>query len=343
MAELVFLFVIGILSPFAVGLQIFSNLSFTFSLILVNLLQLPFIIIFYRSYLPNTIGKRRYVLALLLLPAYLFLYELGSRLSSIIVIHLPIIPQHYQDNLMSAYPEDLSKGYFNQSFGYTCLVLLAATSLYVVKLLFKNQHNLSMVETEKLKLELNQLKTQIQPHFFFNTLNNMYSLSIQSSPETARMITALSSIMRYVLYDSSHGKVKLEQEVKFIRSYIHLENLRHTEANLIDFIIQGDIDHIMIEPLLFMPLIENTFKHALHRDTDNKSVKLVLSVDENELIFQTSNQKVLQGDEKHKLYGGIGLTNVRKRLQLLYPRRHELVIHQEDNNFIVTLLINLKW
>ncbi|RZK22174.1 MAG: GHKL domain-containing protein, partial [Flavobacterium sp.] len=179
--------------------------------------------------------------------------------------------------------------------------------------------------------------------FFFNTLNNMYSLSVQSSPETAKMITDLSSIMRYVLYDSNHEKVKLEQEVEFIRSYIHLENLRHTKENLIDFTIQGDINQILIEPLLFMPLIENTFKHALHSDADNKYVKLVLSVDESELIFQTSNQKVLSHDEKHKTFGGIGLNNVRKRLELLYPGRHELVIHTEDDNFIVTLLINLIW
>lgn len=342
-AELAFLLVIGILSPFAVGLQIFSELSFTLSLIVVNLLQLPVIIFFYRFYLPHTIGRRRYTLALILLPAYLLLYELGSRLSSIIVVHLPMIPQRYQDNLMSAHPEDLTRGYFNQSLGYTCLILLAATSLYVVKLLFKNQENLNTVETEKLKLELNQLKTQIQPHFFFNTLNNMYSLSVQSSPETAKMINDLSSIMRYVIYDSSQEKVKLEQEVRFIESYIRLENLRHTQANLIEFKVQGAIGKIMIEPLLFMPLIENTFKHALHRDTDNKFVTLILSVDENELIFQTSNKTVLKDKDSHKAYGGIGLNNVRKRLELLYSGRHELAIYEEADNFIVTLLINLAW
>ena len=341
MAELIYLFVIGVLSPFAVGLQIFSSLSSVLSLVLVNIFQLPVIILFYRIYLPYTIEKRRYRLAVILLPVYLLLYELGSRLSFIIVIHLPFIPASYRNGLSSVHPEDLSQGYFNQSIGYTCLVLLAVTSLYVVKLLFKNQHNLNTVETEKLKLELNQLKSQIQPHFFFNTLNNMYSLSVQHSPETPGMITDLSGIMRYVLYDSSHEKVKLQQETDFIKSYIHLENLRHTQSNLIDFSVQGDTDDVMIEPLLFLPLIENTFKHALHQDIADKWVRLILSVDEKELIFQTSNPKVSPNIATDQNYGGIGLHNVRKRMELLYPNKHELIIHDEADSFIVTLVINL--
>lgn len=341
LAEVIYLFVIGVLSPFAVGLQIFSNLSSVLSLVLVNIFQLPVIILFYRIYLPYTIEKRRYVLAVILLPVYLLLYELATRISFIMAIHLPFIPEPYKNGLSSAHPEDFTQGYFNQSIGYTCLLLLAVTSLYVVKLLFKNQHNLNTVETEKLKLELNQLKSQIQPHFFFNTLNNMYSLSVQNSPETPGMITDLSAIMRYVLYDSSQEKVKLQQEIDFIRSYIHLENLRHTQFNLIDFSIQGNIDHVMIEPLLFLPLIENTFKHALRKDVANKWVKLVLSVDDKELIFQTSNPRILSNTLTDQTYGGIGLHNVRKRMELLYPNKHELIIHDEDDSFIVTLVINL--
>ena len=342
LAELVYLFVIGILSPFAVGLQIFSQFSFTLSLVLLNIFQLPLIVLFYRIYIPYTIGKGRFLLAAALFPVYILVYELGSRLSSLVMIHLPFIPKGYRDNLLSAYPEDLSKGYFNQSLGYTCLVLLAATSLYVVKLLFKKQHNLSVVEMEKLKLELNQLKIQIQPHFFFNTLNNIYSLSVQQSPVAPKMVEGLSSIMRYVIYECRHETVRLEQEVEFIRNYIYLENLRHTERNLIDFSIQGEINNINIEPLLFMPLIENTFKHALHQNMREKWVKMVLSIDENELIFQISNAKNLSPTMTDGKYGGIGLVNVRKRLELLYPDRHELIIHDEPGSFTVTLVISIS-
>ncbi|RBL92396.1 sensor histidine kinase [Chitinophaga flava] len=342
LAEFVYLFVTGVLSPLAVGLQIFSQFSFTLSLVLLNIFQLPLIVLFYRVYLPYTIGKGKYLLALVLFPVYILVYELGSRLSSLVMIHLPFIPKVYRDNLLSAHPEDLSKGYFNQSLGYTCLVLLAASSLYVVKLLFKKQHNLSVVETEKLKLELNQLKIQIQPHFFFNTLNNIYSLSVQQSSGAPRMIEGLSSIMRYVIYECRHETVRLEQEVEFIRNYIYLENIRHASMNLIDFSIQGEINNINIEPLLFMPLIENTFKHALHQNMPEKWVKMVLSIDDNELIFQISNAKNLSATMTEDKYSGIGLVNVRKRLELLYPDRHELIIHDEPGIFTVTLVISIS-
>lgn len=343
-AEFAYLFVVGVLSPFAVGLQIFSHFSYTVSLVLLNILQLPVIVLFYRVYLPKFIGKKSYLLATFLFPFYLLLYELSSRLSCLAIIHIPFIPEGYRTALMGAHPEDFTKGYFSQSIGYTCLVLLAATSLYVVKLLFKNQHNLYLLETEKLRLELQHLKSQVQPHFFFNTLNNMYALSVQNSSETPKMITDLSAIMRYVLYETQQDKVPLQQEIDFIKSYIRLENLRHEQANLIDFSIQGKVTDIVIEPMLFLPLIENTYKHALQKDMPNKWVRLILSVDEDELIFQAANAKLpnpnkLQSNSKQS---GIGLANVRKRVALLYPNRHELVIHNEERTFTATLTIQLK-
>lgn len=339
LAEISYLLFIGIISPLAVGLQIFSKLSFTLSNVVVNILGIPAIILFYRFYLPYTIGKKRYLLALLIFPFYILILELNLRLASITVINMPFVPQEYRNGLMMGHPEDLTKGYFHQSLGWTSLVLLAATSLYVIKLLFKSQHSLYTLETEKLKLELSHLKSQVQPHFFFNTLNNMYSLSVQNSPKTPQMITDLSEIMRYVLYETRNEKVSLQQEINFIKSYISLENLRHTQTDIIDFSIQGDINGIEIEPLLFLPLIENTFKHALHKNIPGKWVRLVLSVDDDELIFQTTNPTVRANEINDALQGGIGLMNVKQRLKLLYPGKHDLVIHDEENSFTVTLVI----
>jgi two-component system, LytTR family, sensor kinase len=341
-AEIAYLVFMCIISPLAVGLQVFttSKLSFSLSLVLINVLSVPSIMLFYRLYLPYTVGRKKYFLAVLFFPVYLILYEINIRLSSLAVIALPFIPEGYRNNLLSANPGDFSHGYFRQTIGYTSLVLLGATSLYVVKLLFKNQHNLYRLETEKLKLELNHLKSQIQPHFFFNTLNNMYSLSVQNSPKTPRMITDLSAIMRYVLYETRNEKVSLEQEVNFIKSYINLENLRHDQPGIIDFSVQGNTGNIEIEPLLFLPLIENTFKHALHENIPDKWVKLVLAVDNDELIFQTSNPRP-ETSLRDKTKSGIGLANVKKRLELLYPGKHELIIHDEAGHFTVTLIIHL--
>jgi len=339
-AEASYLIFVSVLSPFAVGLQLWGNLPFALSLVLLNILGLPVIILFYRLYLPYTIGNKRYGLFLLLFPVYIALYELWGRFASLLMIALPFIPKGYRDNLSYAQPADFTHRYFNQTIGYTSLVLLAATSIYVIRLLFKNQENLSTVETEKLRLELDHLKSQVQPHFFFNTLNNMYSLSVQGSPKTSEMIADLSGIMRYVLYNSQQEKVLLQKEVEFIKSYIHLENVRHDDAEAIEFLIQGDINDLEIEPLLFLPLIENAFEHSLQKVLSNKWVKLALAVDEDELIFQAANPVVTITPRAQE--GGIGLNNVRKRLQLLYPHRHQLTVHQADEVFTVTLTIQLK-
>src|SRR6202012_3576294 len=164
--------------------------------------------------------------------------------------HMPFIPEGYKNAIRQAHPERLLSLHFNEYFGYTILVLLAATSLYLIKLLFKNQYNLSTLENEKLKFELNQLKTQLQPHFFFNTINNLYTLSVQNSPQTPKMINDLSGIMRYILYDARNEQVPLQQEVDFIKSYINLENIRHNEKNIVGLVVQGNTDGIRIEPLL---------------------------------------------------------------------------------------------
>ncbi|HZY40124.1 MAG TPA: histidine kinase [Mucilaginibacter sp.] len=342
-AEAAYLFVIGVLSPLAVGLQIFSNFSFTLSYVMLNTLTLPQVVLFYRFYLPQTIGKKRYLLFFLLFPVFMAVYELCDRLGMLALLYLPFVSSAYKNqNVRPAHPEHLFNPHFNELFGYTGLVLLAATSLYVIKLLFKNQHNLNTLENEKLKLELNQLKAQLQPHFFFNTINNMYSLAVQNSPQTPKMITDLSAIMRYILYEAGTERAPLQRELDFIKSYISLENMRHAESDGISLSVQGDVSGICIEPLLLLPIIENTFKHALHADMHDKWVRLVLAVDEDELVFQAVNPKGPQTGKTGENSSGIGLSNIRKRLELLYPGRHELVIHDEALTFTVILTIRLK-
>jgi two-component system, LytTR family, sensor kinase len=343
-AEIVYLFVIGVLSPFGEGLQIWSvhTIAYSLSYVLINILQFPVIILFYRWYLPATIGKKHYLLFSVLLPVYFFLYGLNSRFGILAVMNMPFIPEGYRQNISGAQPLDFTKGYFNEYFGYTCLVLLGATSLYVIKLLFERQERVNNLETQKLNLELSQLKAQLQPHFFFNTINNMYALSLQHSPQTPKMINDLSGTMRYILYDARNEQVLLQQEIDFIKSFINLENIRHKEDNIIELVVQGETKNISVEPLLFLPFIENSFKHSLHADMPDKWVKLVLTVDENELVFQATNPKMPKSMQPEQSRGGIGLSNIGKRLELLYPKRHELVILDEAHTFTVILTISLK-
>jgi two-component system LytT family sensor kinase len=342
-AEVSFLLVIGVLSPFTVGLQTWSWVSYMLSYVFLSILGLPVIMLFYRMYLPHTIGKRRYILATVLFPVYILLYELSGRLTFVITIAMPFIPKGYRDGLNLAHPLKFNGIFFNEYFGYTWLVLLAATSLYILKLLFRNQYNLFVLENEKLKMELTHLKSQVQPHFFFNTLNNLYALSVKKSSKTSAMIADLSSIMRYVLYETEHEKVPLEKEISIIESYVQLERIRHDEPNLIDFAVQGNPGLTEIEPLLFLPLIENTFKHALQKDLPGKHVKIALVIDDDELVFQTSNPKQNEPVTPAKINdGGIGLKNVKKRLDLLYPGRHQLEIDSVGDTFNVILTIKFK-
>lgn len=339
-SEVIYIILIVIVIPFFVGIQIWDQLSYTFSLILVNILQMPSIILFYRVVLPKTLLKRKIKAFLLLFIPYLAIYELNGRLGAIIVIHLPFVPNGYQGLLKSGHPDSFTYSYFNQTFGYTFLLLLTATALALVKELFKQQQMVYEIAYDKIKIELNHLKAQVQPHFFFNTLNNLYTLSIQQSPTAPIMIANLSEIMRYVIYESEQDKVPLEKEINFICKYIALEKIRHNDPGVIEFELQGDAGLHHIEPLLLLPLIENCFKHALQKNLKDNTVKMVMVIDDEDLIFQTSNK--IDQDSSKAAIGGIGLNNVKKRLELLYPNKHSLIIEQNDTFFEVVLTLKLK-
>jgi sensor histidine kinase YesM len=339
LAECIYLTILSVIIPLTVGLQIFDRFSFTLSYILLNLLQLPSILLFYRWLLPRTLFNSRYWWFVAALPVYLLVYELNSRLAYFIEINLSIIPEQYQQNLLSAQPFKWT-GRLIQNMDYTLLILLSSIGMVFIRELFKRQHIVDQLRSDKLQLELEQLKSQVQPHFFFNTLNNLYSLSLQGSPKTSVTIANLSGIMRYVLYQAREEKVLLAKEIAFLHSYIDLERIRHTDEEIIQFGVQGNPNGLLIEPLLFLPLIENCFKHSLAYKIPGNQVQIMMTIDEEEINFQTANLVTAKSEGRLK-EGGIGLHNVRKRLKLLYPDRHQLLVNEEEHRFITTLSIQL--
>ncbi len=333
-SEAGFLTLLVVIFPLAVGIQLFPQFSFTLSLVLLNMMQLPAIILLYRWYLPQTLLRKRYLLFAALLPFYVVVYEINARLAFFSMLKLPFIPIEYKGKLASARPGSIPPVLI-QNLDYTLLILLAATGFLFFLDWFRRQHTLDQLQADKLQLELDQLKAQIQPHFFFNTLNNLYALSLQASPKTSVTIANLSEIMRYVLYEAQQSQVLLAKEIAFIHSYLNLERIRHTDEDVISFTVQGNPNGTMIEPLLFLPLIENCFKHALHKKTTGNKVSIILSIDEQEIVFQTTNRMV--PDVVASEPGGIGLRNVQKRLELLYPGRHQLELDRENDYFTATL------
>lgn len=192
---------------------------------------------------------------------------------------------------------------------------------------------------EKLNAELAFLKNQISPHFFFNTLNNIYSLIGINAEDSQDAVLKLSKLMRYLLYESEHGDTKLSYEIDFMKNYIDLMKLRMSEKVSLSVDFPDNYEDVNLPPLLFIPFIENAFKHGI--TTRSKSfINISLSFTPEVLIFKCSNS--IAGERSEDRQPGIGLDNVKKRLALLFPGKHDLVIDKRDDGFRVFLNIKLS-
>ncbi len=190
----------------------------------------------------------------------------------------------------------------------------------------------------QLETELNFLKSQIQPHFFFNTLNNLYALVIRQSPNAANVVMKLSEIMQYVLYEVKEPRISLMKSINYLYSYLELEKLRYGERVKSDISIEGNIDDIEVPPLLFLPFLENCFKHGTKHQEDIK-VGIDFVVKDNFLYFTVTNNFAQTDNKKPK--HGIGIENVKRRLQLLYGSSYSLKTKAKGNIYSVNLKLPL--
>jgi sensor histidine kinase YesM len=201
---------------------------------------------------------------------------------------------------------------------------------------FKNERQKKEMEAEKLSSELAFLKSQVNPHFLFNILNNICSLARKKSDETENAIIKLSQIMRYMLQDSKDEKVSLEKEIEYLQSYIELQRLRLPEAVRIDFSTEGRPELFSIEPLLLIPFVENAFKHGVsYQDDSEISIRMICRAQA--LSFVVENHIAKQRGDTTEQGSGIGLKNVMRRLELLYPGKHLLKIRDDGIQYNVEL------
>ncbi|WP_211220162.1 sensor histidine kinase [Hugenholtzia roseola] len=240
-----------------------------------------------------------------------------------------IVPRH---NLRFALPA------FQQGINLFFFVLITS-AFKILKEYLKKQDYLVKAENEQLKTELSLLKAQINPHFLFNTLNNLYGLIIQNQNEKASEVTLkLSDLMRYVLESSRLERVSLRKEIKFIEDYLSLEKIRLSDNTEVRFEVSGIEADLFIPPLLFIPLVENAFKHGLQKPFDANFAHFSLSFQGKELYFEALNSI---GNAKQSSRKGVGLDNLKKRLSLLYPQSHHLEFEQNQYSFRAVLIINL--
>lgn len=194
-----------------------------------------------------------------------------------------------------------------------------------------------------LQAELNALKGQLHPHFLFNSLNNLYALSLKNAPQTPGIILGLSNILRYIIYECAADRVPLEREVEILKDYTALEKLRYEERLDLNMNIADDIKPWNIAPLLMLPLVENAFKHGAGETIDNPWINIELQVCNGDLLFKVTNSKpehTIQSGNKQS--GRIGLANVQHRLKLLYPDAHSLKWYNEPDCFIIEMNIQLS-
>lgn len=192
-----------------------------------------------------------------------------------------------------------------------------------------------------LQAELDFLKAQLHPHFLFNSLNNIYSLSLDKSEKTPEVVLGISNILRYSLYECTAQEVSLKRDIDILNDYIKLEQLRYDDRLELNVFICRNSNGLRIAPLLMLPLVENAFKHGTGSTVDNPWINIQLHINGNNLTLNISNSKADFAQNSNAAPGKIGVENVRKRLELLYPGKHELIFFDEQDCFITVLNMRL--
>lgn len=310
----------------------FKDFWFTLTNALLLLVFYMGIVYFNLLYLiPEYLSKKkifRYLLLLLLsliiaTPIRTFLFYLKFR-------NFPELQIEILENQLEQYIASL-------------IVVSASTILKIVSDWLRQQREMRDLRTQTMQSELNFLRSQINPHFLFNTLNSLYALSLKKDDKAPDIVLQLSDMMRYMLYESNEEKVLIEKEISYIKNYLELEKLRHGPNVKIEFELGGDFSDLKITPLLFIPFIENCFKHGVNKSLEVSYVIMRLEAENSKIDFSIKNNKP-SDDLKTPLdeVGGIGLKNIRRRLKLLYPSKHQLEIRETDDEFIVNLTLLLK-
>ena len=243
----------------------------------------------------------------------------------------------------SAFTPKLEKSYFDlfTKLSGVYIVVFSAAAIKLLKVSFEIQNKNKYLIQQKLQAELNLLKAQIHPHFLFNTLNNLYSLALNKSEKTPDIILKLSELLDYFLYKSNSENVELKDELNMIQNYSELEKLRLNENFDLKFEHKILNEKTKIAPLIIIPFIENAFKHCGLNGENKKYIHTEINLKMNKFKLLIINSVGLNKVQTN-ISGGIGLENVKKRLELIYPENYELDIIQTQNEFRVNLEINLS-
>ena len=287
--------------------------------------------------IPTFIDKERYFAFTIVL----LVMAVGFGYVDRLVLHAFWVPKYLPDYDYTLYPlTHLGKAIQRTTNVYT--VVLAAAAIKLIKRNYQHERLAQELNQQKLDAELKFLKAQIHPHFLFNTLNTLYSLTLQNSPISSQVVIRLSNLLDYMLYDCNVARIPLRKEVQQIQNLIELEKLRYGDRLDVGFSQNGEISNRDIPPLLLLPFIENAFKHGVSQEIEDAFISIDLTVKEEQLVLRVENSRSAgDGQTAADYTKGIGLRNVRRRLELIYGEHYELQVFEEEETFMIVLRIPL--
>ena len=291
------------------------------ALLISNLVTLPAYILYSRSVVPLFLFKNAlWRLRSPVLHFFIFIQVLMLGINAVISI-FPLSPP--EQFYVSSYPRALVTG------GLWGLVnMFLAVTIAFLKKLFDEEPIMASLQKDNTMFRLKYLQSQLNPHFLFNTLNSIYSLSLQKSDKAPDVIIKLADIMRYLIYECNEPKILLDKEIEFIRNYIEIEKIRY-QAD-VRFTIEGETKGIMIEPFLFISFIENGFKHAMNDSTTSPFVYVTIKTEQKKITLNVVNNTNIDLETQAKRVNGTSIRNSKSLLEILYPESHELNIIQTD-------------
>lgn len=303
-------------------------------------------IIFYLNVgllLPWLIGRNRYLSYLLcalgLLIGSIYLYDLSGHVPFMRAALETLRPRFHLRHGGPPFHRTLARRWFWRTLLSPLAILFFSSTYWMISESRRSRQRELSLHNENLDSELRFLKSQIHPHFLFNALNNLYSLALMQSDKTPGMLMKLSDMLRYMLDEQPERRVSLAQEISYIRNFIDFQLLKIEGSPQLDLDLDPADSALRLEPMILMPFIENAFKHGNIEDLDQGWISIRLASEGSRILFSVGNTLPTSGDRP--LSGpGIGLANVKKRLELLYPGTHQLEIQQHNGSFWVHLTLD---
>ncbi|MCD4681719.1 MAG: histidine kinase [Bacteroidales bacterium] len=315
------------------GSSSFQKIDFIYTTIFLISLIIP-VELNLLLFIPRFLKRKRYAIYSSLFFLCLFLFGFFNQfLFNSLIDH--ILPGYYFISYYSYF--DILK--------FFLVFLVITTLLHLSKEWFElneARQRMILLEKEKIDAELRALSNQVNPHFLFNSLNVLYSLAIKNANETPEAIIKLSDILRYVIYESNRETVDLISEIKLINNFIELQQFRISPDADIQFVKKIENESLQIAPMLFLPLVENSYKHGIKGEVGKTFIKIKLIQKGNEVEFLIENNKGQTGEPDENQSGGVGLNNMRSRLELIYPKNHTFEVGDGENFFSVKLKIKTK-